>query len=100
MIRLFVDREHFLVKVRPVSDWSNVRDVEIEVTGDGIQERNSNPHLRRMKWDKAYMVLATVLDQNEHQLAAMAQGLDKGRVLHFHLDCRRSDLSKAGFLGD
>jgi len=100
MIHLFPDREHFLVKVYPASDWSSSRDVEIEVIGDSVQERDSKAHLPRMKWDIAYMAFATELDVNEHQLAAMAKGLDKGRTLDFYLDCRRSDLLKAGFLRD
>lgn len=94
MLSLFPIRERFLVKVHP-AEGAGPTDVDIEVTErvDG----SSHPK-RRMTWDDAYTAFATSLEQNEHQLSAMAQGLNRSKVLKFYLECRRDDLIKAGFL--
>ncbi len=49
-------------------------------------------------WESVYFALTGMPDQNEHQLAAMAKGLDKGRTLRFEVDWRESDLEQTGFL--
>jgi len=93
-IRLFPDRERFLVLVSSAKD-GGVNDVDVEV-----EERDGNfTHPKqRMTWERAYEGFATELEQNEHQLSAMANGLNRGKVLKFYLDCRRDALVKAGFL--
>ena len=95
-IRLFPIREHFLVKVHAAKD-GGINDVDVEVVERA--DKSSHP-MQRMTWEKAYSAFATELEQNEHQLSAMASGLNSGRVLKFYLDCRREDLVKAGFLRD
>jgi hypothetical protein len=94
MLSLFPNRERFLVKVHP-AEGARPDDVDVEVTerADG----SSHP-MRRMTWEEACRAFATWLEQNEHQLSAMAQGLNRGEVLKFYLECRRDDLIKAGFL--
>jgi hypothetical protein len=94
MLSLFPSREKFLVKVH-LAEGAGPDDVDVEVTEriDG----SAHPK-KRMTWSGAYTAFATSLEQNEHQLSAMAQGLNRGRVLKFYLECRRDDLIQAGFL--
>jgi hypothetical protein len=75
MLSLFPSREKFLVEVCSV-EGAGPDDVDVEVTEriDG----SSHPK-RRMTWNDAYRAFATSLEQNEHQLSSMAQGLNRGR---------------------
>lgn len=98
MQRISIERQDFEVRVYPVADWSSSEMVEIEVTWNGIRQPEAQHKLPKMKWTQAYQAFATRLDVNEHQLAAMAQGLERGRVLRFDLNCRRSDLEIVGFI--
>jgi hypothetical protein len=94
MLSLFPNRERFVVTVH-AAEGAGTNDVDVEVAErvDG----SSHPK-RRMTWDAAYRAFATSLEQNEHQLSSMAQGLNHGRVLKFYLECRREQLVEAGFL--
>ena len=95
MQRISIERQDFEVRVYPVADWSSSETVEIEVTWT-VFDSLSKHKLPKMKRTQAYQAFATRLDVNEHQLAAMAQGLERGRVLRFDLNCRRSDLEIVG----
>jgi hypothetical protein len=95
MISLFPEKQHFRLLVHPEPNYSTTGQVDVEVVSDSDLPETQ---VRPMDWESVYMALATSLNQNEHQLAAMAKGLDVGRTLRFELDCRRSDLERAGFL--
>lgn len=95
MISLFPDKQHFRLLVHPKPNYSDTGQVDVEVVSEGgIPETEVRP----MKWTAAYMALAKLPDQNEHQIAAMAKALDRGRTLRVQLHSRRSDLENAGFL--
>lgn len=99
MISLFGDQpEDFEINIRPDGDWEHSKNVLIEVFRDGILEGNPTSPSPKMKWDDANGAFATRLEVNEHQLASMAQKLNRGGVLRFRLNCRRSDLTAVGFI--
>jgi hypothetical protein len=98
VLGLLNELQDFEVRVYPVDDWSSSEIVEIEVAWNGIRQPETQNRLPKMKWLQAYQAFATRLDVNEHQLAAMAQGLERGHVLRFDLNCRRSDLESVGFI--
>jgi hypothetical protein len=98
VISLLNDEQKFVINVYPDSDWANNQVVVVEVIQDGVREGDESAQLPKMKWDRAYRALAGELAVNEHQVAAMANGLDRGRTLRFNLNCRRSDLASVGFL--
>ena len=81
----------YLVKVHPAGPY----DVEVEVV-----ERNATKQQQplRMLWEEAYRALMDELGVNDHQIAAMAPRLNRGKVLKFYLKCTREDLLRAGFL--
>jgi len=98
VISLLNDEQKFAINIYPDSDWANSRVVAVEVIQDGVRQDGEAAQLPKMKWDLAYRALAGELAVNEHQVAAMANGLDRGRTLRFNLRCRRSDLAAVGFL--
>jgi hypothetical protein len=98
VISLFNDEQDFVINVYPDSDWADSQVVAVEVIQGGLREGDEAAQLPKMKWDLAYRAFAGQLAVNEHQVAAMAKGLDRGRILRFNLRCRRSDLSAVGFL--
>jgi hypothetical protein len=98
VISLFGDEQDFVITVYSDSDWTSSQAVVVEVTRDGVREGDEGAQLPRMKWADAYRAFAELLGVNEHQLAAMAKGLDRGSTLRFNLSCRRSELSAVGFL--
>lgn len=98
MISLLNDKQKFMINVYPDSDWTNSQVVVVEVVQGRVRVGDEAAQLPKMKWDHAYRALAGELAVNEHQVAAMAKGLDSGRILRFNLSCRRSDLVAVGFL--
>jgi hypothetical protein len=98
MISLLGDQQEFEINVHPNRDWASSKSVLIEVLRNGVLEGDETSALPKMTWDHAYEAFATQLEVNEHQLASMAKGLDRGRVLWFRISCRRSDLAAVGFI--
>lgn len=94
---LFSDEQPVDILVHPDPDWATNSQVQIEVKWNGVQV-SEGPSLPKMDWKAAYRVFASTLGVNEHQLFAMAKGLDRGRTLRFSMPRRLSDLEAVGFI--
>ena len=97
MISLLSDEQPVDILVHPDPDWATTSQVQIEVKSHGVRV-SEGPSLPTMDWEAAYKIFATTLGVNEHQLFAMAKGLDRGRTLHFSMPHKVSDLEAVGFI--
>lgn len=88
MISLLNDEQKFVINVYPDHDWLNSQAVMVEVIQDGVRKGDEVGELPKLKWDHVYRAFAGPLRVNEHQVAAMANGLHRGRTLQFNLRCR------------